>query len=265
LSINIWDLPIPLPGFDRRRRRRHLLEHLTTSDADLVLFQEAFLPDFKGQLASCLPRHQPDDYLNHKRRHLFLSMDGSGGLATFSRLALKLSRYIPFRFWPGMRTDERVGRKGCLWTQLQTPAGSVLIGNVHLYAGGGPVNARARSMQTRHLLHQLDEFPKMPTIIAGDFNMSIEYERTTSGPTGFELMGKAGFTEIAAGTTGTIATMSRINNRFARYNPFPKPERRLTQIFTRGEGLTIAEPPTLCFREPAVSDHYGLQTTISVG
>jgi endonuclease/exonuclease/phosphatase family metal-dependent hydrolase len=141
----------------------------------------------------------------------------------------------------------------------------VLVGNVHLYAGGGPANARARAMQTRHLLHQLDEFPRMPTIVAGDFNMSIEYERTTSGPTGFELMSTAGFTEIAAGTTGSIATMSRINNRFARYNPFPKPERRLTQVFFRGEGLRIAEPPSLCLREPAVSDHYGLQTAISVG
>src|SRR5204863_1837921 len=115
LSINIWDLPVPLPGFARSRRRRDLLAHLPSADADLVLIQEAFLPAFKVQLASVLAGHTPDHYFERRRRHLLLPMDGSGGLATFSRLDLVSSTYFPFRFWRGMKPDERAGRKGCLW------------------------------------------------------------------------------------------------------------------------------------------------------
>jgi endonuclease/exonuclease/phosphatase family metal-dependent hydrolase len=265
LSINIWDLPVPLPGFARSRRRRDLLAHLPLTDADLVLIQEAFLPAFKVQLASALSDHQPDRYLERRRRHLLFPMDGSGGLATFSRLDLVSSTYLPFRSWRGMKPDERVGRKGCLWSEVATTAGNVLVGNVHLYAGVGPDHARARAMQTRHLLRQLEQFPRMPTVIAGDFNMAIEYERAGAGPTGFDLMRDAGFSEIAAGTTGTLATMSPLRNPFARYLPGTRPERRLTQVFYRGDGLRLAEPPQLCLCEPPVSDHFGLLTTISLG
>ena len=54
LSINIWDLPVPLPGFERRSRRRLLLESLPGNDADLVLIQESFLPSFRPRLAEVL-------------------------------------------------------------------------------------------------------------------------------------------------------------------------------------------------------------------
>src|SRR4051812_36014473 len=148
VSINIWDLPIPLPGFARARRRHGLLEQLAALDADLVLIQEAFLPAFKLRLAGALATHQPDHYIEKRRRHLFLSMDASGGLATFSRFRLHSTRYGQFPLWRGMKPDERVGRKGCLWTEVETPAGALLIGNVHLYAGSAPRDARARSMQT---------------------------------------------------------------------------------------------------------------------
>jgi endonuclease/exonuclease/phosphatase family metal-dependent hydrolase len=265
VSINIWDLPVPLPGFARASRRRALLQQLTALDADLVLIQEAFLPAFKLQLAGTLATHQPDHYLEHSRRHLFLSMDASGGLATFSRFRLDSSRYGPFPLWRGMKPDERVGRKGCLWTQVQTPAGGLLIGNVHLYAGNTPRDTRARAMQTRHLLHRLARLPRQPTIVAGDFNMAAELEHRPDGRlTGFDLMRDAGFTEVAGGATGDLATMSPRNNRFARYAPWRRPERRLTQIFIRGDGLGLDDGPSLCLNQPPVSDHFGLLVTLNV-
>src|SRR5690349_3315465 len=93
VSINIWDLPVPLPGFARASRRRALLDQLTALDADLVLVQEAFLPAFKLRLAQSLAAHHPDHYLGQHRRRLWLSMDASGGLATFSRFPVERSRY----------------------------------------------------------------------------------------------------------------------------------------------------------------------------
>jgi len=179
-------------------------------------------------------------------------MDTSGGLTTFSRLPLIQSCYGPFRCWNGMKPDERIGQKGCLWTEYAAGGTRVLIGNAHLYAGTGAGPGRARSFQVRHLLHQLDLLPQLPTIIAGDFNMAIEHERTTTGPTGFDIMHQAGFTEIASGVTGTIATMSPSRNPFARYFPWPKLDRRLTQVFFfRGAGMSVTEPPKLCLDDPA--------------
>jgi len=99
LSINIWDLPVPLPGCGRRSRRRHLLDSLSRTDADIVLIQEAFLPSFRPRLAAALERHQPDPFFSGRRRAYLLSMDTSGGLTTFSRLPLVQSRYGAFRCW----------------------------------------------------------------------------------------------------------------------------------------------------------------------
>ena len=265
VSINIWDLPVPLPGFARASRRRGLLEQLATLDADLVLIQEAFLPAFKLRLAGTLATHQPDHYLQQRRRQLFLSMDASGGLVTFSRFRLDTSRYGQFPLWRGMKPDERVGRKGCLWTQVQTPTSALLVGNVHLYAGNTPPDRRARSMQTRHLLDQLERLPPQLTIVAGDFNMAAELEHRLDGhPTGFDLMHEAGFVEVAGGATGNLATMSPINNRFARYAPWRRPERRLTQVFIRGAGMELESGPDLCLNHPPVSDHFGLLVTLNV-
>src|ERR1043165_2457925 len=149
LSINIWDLPVPLPGGGRRSRRQHLLESLSRTDADIVLIQEAFLPSFRPQLAAALEHHRPDHFFSGRRRAYLLPMDTSGGLTTFSRFPLVRSRYGAFRCWNGMKPDERIGRKGCLWTEYAVEGTRMLMGNAHLYAGTGAGPARARPFPVR--------------------------------------------------------------------------------------------------------------------
>ena len=54
-------------------------------------------------------------------------------------------------------------------------------------------------------------------------------------------------------------------NRYARYTPWHKPDRRLTQVFYRGPGIERGpEPPTLCLHRPAVSDHFGLRVQLAL-
>ena len=55
VSINIWDLPLPLPLAHRRLRRQRLLIQLSQLDADMFLIQEAFVPRFKQRVASAKP------------------------------------------------------------------------------------------------------------------------------------------------------------------------------------------------------------------
>ena len=261
VSINIWDLPVPLPGHDRARRRRRLLDQLPSLDADLVLIQEAFIPAFKGAVASALRGYIGDRYLGVRRRVGPIPMDGSGGLFTLSRWSHD-SRYVPFKVFGAMRVDERVGRKGMLWSEVDAPSGPVLVGNTHLYAGQAVRDMRIRGIQTRLLLRQLERLPRLPTVIAGDFNMCAEVE-DGGRPTGFDLMRAAGFREVAAGATAGMVTMSPPQNRYARYASLSPFDRRLTQVFVRD--MTASAPPRVCLNEPAVSDHYGLAVELRIG
>ncbi len=263
VSINIWDLPVPLPRVQRRLRRRRLLDQLAALDADVILVQEAFVPRFRRRLIRTLPRYHADGRGRDARWVGPLRLDASGGLLTLSRWPIPITRYRPARRIRRMKPDERIGKKGCLWTTLRTPAGDLLVGNVHLYAGNTPVDAHVRTVQTRDLLRHGARDPNRPTVLAGDFNWDLDFEHSERGPTGYVEMRQAGFREVAEGRTDGIATMDPRHNRYARYSPWHRPPRRLTHVFLRGRGLQPShEAPVLCLHDPPVSDHYGLRVTL---
>ncbi|MBI4421636.1 MAG: endonuclease/exonuclease/phosphatase family protein [Gemmatimonadetes bacterium] len=234
LSLNIWDLPVPFPGLHRRRRRSLLVQLLPGLGADLILIQEAFIPRFRELLADKLSDYQCDGSLRASRGVGPLRMDASGGLLTFSRWPIVWSRFLPFTPVPRSRIDERIGRKGGLWSEVETPAGRLLVGNTHLHAGLSVFNARARTAQTRDLLDQWRSLAQRPTVLAGDFNMTAELERPGLHPTGFDVLSGAGFTEIAGGSSTQLATMAPSRNPYARFPPFHRLDRRLTQVFFQG-------------------------------
>jgi endonuclease/exonuclease/phosphatase family metal-dependent hydrolase len=265
VSINIWDLPIPFPGLDRALRRERLRARLPRQAADLLLFQEAFRPGFRRTLLATLPEYHADARALEQRRRWLLDLDGSGGLLTLARWPISRTEFQPSRHFRGMKFDERIGHKGVLWTCLETPVGRLLVGNVHLYAGTRPIDARVRAVQVRQLVQQrlLDE--ATPTILAGDFNMALEFERPARGPTGFDVLRAHGFVEIAGGLSPGLLTMSPSTNRYARYLPWHRPDRRLTQVFYRGLGIAPGpEPPAVCLDTPPVSDHLGLRATFTL-
>jgi len=263
VSINIWDLPVRLPRTQRGLRHRRLLEGLPTLDADIILIQEAFRPRLRRQILRLLPHMHADAFAARRRWVGFLPMDAAGGLLTLSRWPVHTVRYQRARRFRGMKLDERIGWKGCLWTRIATPSGDLLVGNVHLYAGNTPLDAHVRTIQTRHLLQRAVSTPDQPTILAGDWNWDLEFEHSERGPTGHVEMLQAGFHEVANGRSEGIATMDPRHNPFARYVPWHRPARRLTHVFLRGSGLALGpEPPSLCLNDPPVSDHYGLRVTV---
>jgi endonuclease/exonuclease/phosphatase family metal-dependent hydrolase len=265
VSINIWDLPIPFPGLDRALRRGRLRARLPRQRADLLLVQEAFRPDFRRTLLATLPEYHADALAREQRRHWLLRLDGSGGLLTLSRWPISSTTFQPSRHFRGMKFDERIGHKGALWTHLETPVGQLLVGNVHLYAGNRPVDARVRAVQVRQILQHRLLKQSLPTILAGDFNMAVELEQPDRGPTGFDLLRAHGFVEVAGGSSRGLLTMAPSANRYARYLPWHRPDRRLEQVFFRGPGIAAGpEPPALCLHQPPVSDHFGLRATLTL-
>jgi len=265
VSVNIWDLPILLPRTQRAARHRALLDGLRRLNVDILLIQEAFRPSLRRRILRALPRMHADARARGGRWFAFVRMDTSGGLLTLSRWPIRATVYQRARRFRRMKPDERIGRKGCLWTRIDTPAGELLVGNVHLYAGNTPLDSHVRTIQTRHILRRGESTPQIPTVLAGDWNWDLEFEHSERGPTGYVEMVQAGFREVADGRSEGIATMDPRHNRFARYVPWHRPARRLTHVFFRGPDLaTGPEPPSLCLNDPPVSDHYGLQATLTL-
>ena len=111
-----------------------------------------------------------------------------------------------------------------------------------------------------------DDKPVIPTVLAGDWNWDLEFERSERGLTGIAEMERAGFREVADNSGEGIATMDPRHNAFARYVPWHRPPRRLSYVYYRGPGIDRGpEPPALCLHEEPVSDHYGLRVTLAVG
>lgn len=265
VSINIWDLPIPFPGLDRTLRRERLLARLPRQRADLLLIQEAFVPGFRLALLAALADYRADALARAHRRHWPLRLDTAGGLLTLARWPISRTEFEPWRHYRRMKPDERIGRKGVLWTHIETPGGRLLVGNVHLCAGTRPIDARVRAVQAHQLLKHRLLREGLPTVLAGDFNMAIEFEQPSRGPTGFDLLAEHGFAEVAGGFSPGLLTMAPSTNRYARYLPWHRPDRRLTQVFFRGPGLSGGpEPPALCLHQPPVSDHFGLRATFAL-
>lgn len=191
-------------------------------------------------------------------------MDASGGLLTFSRWPIARSRFLAFSPIPGSRIDERVGRKGCLWTEIETAGGRLLVGNTHLYAGAGAFNAGARAAQIRDLVTQEDSGSALPTLIAGDFNMAVEPDHLGHQAAEFGILAGAGFSELVDGSSAGLVTMAPSVNHYAQYPPFHRLDRRLTQVFLRGAVRPGPDPATVCLTDPPVSDHYGLMVTVEL-
>ncbi|HEX9727523.1 MAG TPA: endonuclease/exonuclease/phosphatase family protein [Gemmatimonadales bacterium] len=265
VSINIWDLPVRIPGLSRSHRRRDIIAQLPMLKADIVLIQEAFRLDFRRRLAGAFPGSHSAPLRHVARRSWMLEMDETGGLLTIARWPITSMTFVPSPLHPGMRLDERIGRKGCLWTDIATPWGELRIGNVHLYAGNAPRDARVRRAQIRRLVRRANT-RRGPTVMAGDFNMAREFEQPDRGPNGFEVLHAERFDEIGGGRTGDLATMSPRRNRFAARIQRARHDRRLTQAFFRGDEIALGpEPARLCLTDPPVSDHFGLAFSLVFG
>lgn len=266
LSLNIWDLPFPFPGSQRRRRLAHLLTGLTAMDADLVLLQESFNVGLRPAIRAALPHHHADAHATRRGGRLpLLPSDSSGGLLTLSRWPVTRTRMTHWRYTRLVKVDERLGRKGALWTEIETPGGPLLLCNLHTHAGRHRHDAEARVVQFRELLAQAEASHGGPMILAGDLNIDPAVPPDSVSPNGFDLLQQAGFVEVAEAANTGLGTVVPARNRYARVG-FRRPDlRRLTHVWYRGAGLRPGPAPaTVCFDDPPVSDHFGLLATLEL-
>ncbi len=145
-------------GLDRRRRPDRTLEVINAIDADIVVLQEA---DRRlGRRPSAIPKRM----LRHHSYYVPVSLAtnnvslGWHGNAILVRPSIKII------------TSERLDipsfePRGAVLAELETGAGKLRIVGLHL-----GLMRRHRRRQLAVLMKLLAARPKMPTVIAGDFN-----------------------------------------------------------------------------------------------
>ncbi len=175
VTFNAWALPVRIPSQEKRRRLKQLPQALAELDADVIVLQEMF--DVRARLKLlrelCPPYSTTPDAMGDRRILKLVKIDATGGLLVLSRLPIKRSRFIPHPSGLGKKPDERVGRKGAMFVQLETPLGPVTLFAIHLYAGTKPVDSQVRDAQLQPLLEQLEaEANGGPVLLAGDINTS---------------------------------------------------------------------------------------------
>ena len=175
VTLNVWALPVPIPTQQKWRRLNRLPRALAELDADIVVLQELFDLRARRRLLRelCPPYAAAPDAIQARRILGLVPSDMTGGLLVLSRLPILSSRFVPHLREPGMKLDERLGQKGALIVQVDSPIGRLTILAVHLYAGTRPEDGRRRRAQLARLLETLHaEADPGPILLAGDINVS---------------------------------------------------------------------------------------------
>ena len=175
VTFNAWALPVRIPSQEKRRRLSRLPKALAELDADIIVLQEMFDVRARQKLLRELspPFSTTPDAMADRRILKLVKIDATGGLLVLSRLPIRSSRFIPHPSGLGKKPDERVGRKGAMLVQLETPLGPMTLFAIHLYAGTKPVDSRVREAQLEPLLGELEvEANGGPVLLAGDINTS---------------------------------------------------------------------------------------------
>jgi endonuclease/exonuclease/phosphatase family metal-dependent hydrolase len=210
---------------------------LASLDADVVAFQEVWLPFARQRLAEAGRRAAYTDVWSRR------GSIGASGMLVLSRLPILESRFVRFvlcGFPQDVTRGDYYSGKGIAILTLDTPAGPVALLSTHLiphYGDYGPDDAYighriAEVVELADALAQIET----PAIVVGDFNFSErepEYE---------VLVGLSGLTDAAA-------ALERREVTVVPGSPYRANERapgvRIDYVFTRDGVERAAIPHTI--------------------
>lgn len=268
VTLNIWDMPIWLPGLNRSKRLKRMPDELLALSPNIICFQESF----KVANRKCLIEALGSQY--HSLGGLgdrwwlfpFIRLDKSGGLVIVSKFPFIDYAFFEHKVFPGMKLDERYGHKGYIISKIETPVGQVVVANVHLYAGRSTQDTEVRLLQINRLLEHIEQYRgSNPVIIAGDLNSSpcdpFPTETTGKFSPEYGAFLKAGFQDVLSTFDHRSITYAVPGNHYAEqwYN-VSKTHQRFDYIFIHNANLNLNQcegSVVFDYKEP-ISDHYGI-------
>lgn len=202
MTFNIWDLPLSLIK-SRRKRMKLVLEYLMSLTVDIIFLQEVWYGDTQMLFQKALTTKGYDATTCLSQKAGF--SNGTGGLMIFSKFPLQHVTFTPFS--PiSLPLSERIGKKGMLSAEIDTPVGKIHIANLHLYQP----ESRVRIGQLEIALKQLDHESSAATLLGGDFNQDKMWEQ----PAYAKRLEQANFSE-AREVAQTKLETHRLANSYA--------------------------------------------------
>ncbi len=173
LTWNVWDTPFWI-ATKRHERMHRLGGFLKTQNPDIICLQESFDTKHRDMIHEALGKntyHTTDEEGLMRRVFVFGRMDQTGGLVIFSKFPIKSATFTPFKNPILSSVQERIGRKGYLTAEIQTPKGSLLVINTHLYSLRSVHASAVRIYQLNQIFKATKERREaMPSVLAGDLN-----------------------------------------------------------------------------------------------
>ncbi len=222
LSLNAWG------AYGPPERRPVLRQALLDLDADLLLLQEANVPELLPALPHPFRFHFPET-----------------GLAISSRHAAGQERRHTYKTVSPLESHPR----GVLFTKISGLGFDLWAGTTHLaWKTDDHATRRAQVEELLELISGLEG----AVLIGGDFN-------TVEEDFAIRRMVSAGFTDLQAGT-GCITWDNR--NPFIQSHSVRFPDRRIDYLFLKDPRSTVRDCRIACDRPNAAglfpSDHYGV-------
>ncbi|OGG40942.1 hypothetical protein A3A21_03105 [Candidatus Jorgensenbacteria bacterium RIFCSPLOWO2_01_FULL_45_25b] len=266
LTFNIWDTPLWI-SVKRKERVNRLGAYLKSHDPDIICLQESFDTRNRERIHRDLGKktyHSTNQDSDMRRVFYFSRMDKTGGLVIFSKFPIKESLFTPFKLPILVSPQERIGRKGFLIAELETPKGNVLVINTHLYSIHSVHGSGIRMYQLRQILEKTKEKRKlMPCFLGGDLN---EHKMMEKEPFKTKLHEEE-FYDSTELTGEEVKPSYRPENPLtrARFNNGTNPL-RLDCVLLSGlskMSLSIASNDVLSQPDEPLSDHDPVMITLS--
>lgn len=251
LTWNIWGTPY---ASDRLPRAQAITTRLLHESPDIILLQEAFLPEMRDVIIRALA----DNYQHH---YYAAGLLGSG-LLTLSKFPIRKVGFQRFRLG-GIPEDVRSGDyfvgKGVGYALISTPDGDVALYNTHPHAQYSLQNDNRFALYTDTNLYEAVTFIErtsqdLPIIFGGDLN---------TRPTQFGYQLVASMFQNAY-----LEKHIRADVTFSADNPYVSiRSQTLDYLFTAGfevEDIHVCPEWQQADELPALSDHHPVLATLNI-
>lgn len=265
LTWNVWDTPFWI-ATKRHERMHRLGDFLKQEEPDIICLQESFDTKHRDLIHEALGKniYETTDEDNLMRRVLmFTRMDTTGGLVIFSKFQIKNAVFTPFKNPILSSIQERIGRKGYLTAEIETPSGLLLVINTHLYSLRSVHAEGIRIYQLKQIFEATKEKrKKLPSVITGDLN-----ENALKNPIRFkEIIKEENFIDSTELTGETIEPSYRPENPLThtRFNNGEDPLRLDYILFGNFPKLGLQAISNDVLRQPQnpLSDHDPVMVTL---
>lgn len=242
--------------------------YLKKHNPDVICLQESFNTKHRAMIHDALGRetYRSSDTDLSMRRVFLSRMDRTGGLVIFSKYPIKETSFTPFRCPILMSPQERIGRKGFLQVEVETPAGPALVIATHLYSIRSNHATGMRLFQLKQILKATKEKRgQMAAFLTGDLNEHLIMNQTRFR----DLLHGENFADSTELTGKPPAPSYRPENPLTRtrFNNGSLPM-RLDYVLCTGLNLLNLRAATndvLAQPEEPISDHDPVMVTLVTG